>query len=229
MVKNPHRRAVDLVAFLCESRGMEVVAAAGKRKLLIVEDDASLGRSLQRGTRTWFEPVLAHSVKQALELIESGLDVAGAVVDIGLPDGTGFEVVAALRKRSEEMPVLILTGANDPATINRAHALRAEFVCKPFFAENLAQFVQRALSGRDAATKDRLAATIAAITRDCHLSARETQILSLAVEGIPRSHIAEALGVSENTIKTQIRSLLDKIGQDALSDAVWWVRSKATE
>jgi len=208
---------------------MEVVATAGKRKLLIVEDDPSLGRSLHRGTRTWFEPVLAHSVKQALEIIEAGLDVAGAVVDIGLPDGTGFDVVAALRSRHDEVPVLILTGSNDPATINRAHALRAEFVCKPFFAENLAQFVQRALSMRPPATQDRLSTTISAIARDCHLSARETQILSLAVEGIPRSHIAEALGVSENTIKTQIRSLLDKIGQDALSDAVWWVRSKASE
>jgi len=208
---------------------MEVVATAGKRKLLIVEDDPSLGRSLHRGTRTWFDPVLAHSVRQALELIDAGIDVAGAVIDIGLPDGNGFDVVAALRRRSEEIPVLVLTGSNDPATINRAHSLRAEFVCKPFFAENLAQFVQRTLSGPAPSAKDRLAATIAGIARDCHLSARETQILSLAVEGIPRSHIAEALGVSENTIKTQIRSLLDKIGQDALSDAVWWVRSKASE
>src|SRR5262245_61506031 len=107
---------------------MEVVATAGKRKLLIVEDDPSLGRSLHRGTRTWFDPVLAHSVRQALELIDAGIDVAGAVIDIGLPDGNGFDVVAALRRKSEEIPVLVLTGSNDPATINRAHSLRAEFV-----------------------------------------------------------------------------------------------------
>ena len=71
---------------------MEAVAAVARRKLLIVEDDPSLGRSLHRGTRGFFEPVIAGSVKQALEILDAGLDVAGAVVDIGLPDGNGFEI-----------------------------------------------------------------------------------------------------------------------------------------
>jgi DNA-binding NarL/FixJ family response regulator len=208
---------------------MEAVATAQRRKLLIVEDDPSLGRSLHRGTRGFFEPVIAGSVKQALEILNSGLDVAGAVIDIGLPDGTGFDVVAELRRCSDELPVLVLTGSNDPDAINRAHALRAEFVCKPYFSDNLAQFVQRALSGRPPPAKDRVASTIAEIASECRLSLRETEILKLAVEGIPRSHIAEVIGVSENTVKTQVRSLLDKVGQEALSAAVWWVRSRAGE
>ena len=208
---------------------MEAVAAVARRKLLIVEDDPSLGRSLHRGTRGFFEPVIAGSVKQALEILDAGLDVAGAVVDIGLPDGTGFEVVAALRKLSEEVPVLVLTGSNDPAAINRAHALRAEYVCKPEFLTNLQQFVQRALGGKAPPPKDRISATIARIGAECRLSTRETEILKLAVDGIPRSHIAEAMRVSENTVKTQVRSLLDKVGQESLSAAVWWVRSRAGE
>jgi DNA-binding NarL/FixJ family response regulator len=206
---------------------MEAVATIQRRKLLIVEDDPSLGRSLHRGTRGFFEPVIAGSVKQALEILDAGLDVAGAVVDIGLPDG--FEVVAALRALSEEVPVLVLTGSNDPAAINRAHALRAEYVCKPEFLANLQQFVQRALSGKAPPPKDRISATIALISNECRLSTRETEILKLAVDGIPRSHIAEAMKVSENTVKTQVRSLLDKVGQEALSAAVWWVRSRAGE
>jgi DNA-binding NarL/FixJ family response regulator len=208
---------------------MEAVAAVLRRKLLIVEDDPSLGRSLHRGTRGFFEPVIAGSVKQALEILDAGLDVAGAVVDIGLPDGTGFEVVAALRKLSEEVPVLVLTGSNDPAAINLAHALRAEYVCKPEFLANLQQFVQRALGGKAPPPKDRISATIASIGAECRLSTRETEILKLAVDGIPRSHIAEAMRVSENTVKTQVRSLLDKCGQESLSSAVWWVRSRAGE
>lgn len=204
-------------------------AAAQRRKLLIVEDDPSLGRSLHRGTRGFFEPVIAGSVKQALEILASGLDVAGAVIDVGLPDGTGLDVVAALRRRGDGTPVLVLTGSNDPATINRAHALGAEYVCKPEFDRNLQQFVQRALSGRTPPPKDQITATIAVISAECRLSTRETEILTLAVEGIPRSHLAEVMGISENTVKTQVRSLLDKVGQEALSAAVWWVRSRAGE
>jgi two-component system, NarL family, response regulator DevR len=223
------KSGVDDPLRLCDSDGMEAVATIQRRKLLIVEDDPSLGRSLHRGTRGFFEPVIAGSVKQALEILDAGLDVAGAVVDIGLPDGTGFEVVAALRRLSEEVPVLVLTGSNDPAAINRAHALRAEYVCKPEFGDNLAQFVQRALSGKPPPPKDRVSATIAEIAAECRLSTRECEILKLAVDGIPRSHIAERMGVSENTVKTQVRSLLDKVGQEALSAAVWWVRSRAGE
>jgi two-component system vancomycin resistance associated response regulator VraR len=208
---------------------MEAVASVQRRKLLIVEDDPAMGRSLHRGTRGFFEPVIAASVKQAIEILESGLEVAGAVVDIGLPDGNGFDVVAAVRRLSDVLPVLVLTGSNDPVVINRAHALRVEFVCKPFFEDNLVQFVQRALSGKAPPPKDKVASTIAEIAAECRLSIRELELLKLAVEGIPRSHLAEVVGVSENTVKTQIRSLLDKCGQEALSGVVWWVRSRSSQ
>src|SRR3954451_22782816 len=94
--------------------------AAAKPKLLIVEDDPALGRSIQRNTRPYFEIIATDSVEAAVEAIEHGAsDLAAAVVDIGLPDGTGFDVVELLRRHDRNLPVLILTGSNDPATINR--------------------------------------------------------------------------------------------------------------
>lgn len=35
------------------------------------------------------------------------------------------------------------------------------------------------------------------------------------------------MGVSENTVKSQVRSLLDKVEKTALSEVVWWVRNRA--
>jgi two-component system vancomycin resistance associated response regulator VraR len=198
-----------------------------KPKLLIVEDDPALGRSLQRGTRAYFEVIMKESVESAIDLIEGGEALAAAVVDIGLPDGTGFEVVETLRRQDRNLPVLILTGSNDPTTINRAHALRVEFVCKPFFSENLAQFVQRTLSGSQYGDRKKLAGVIDEVTKESGLSHRESQILAFAAEGIPRSRLADVMGVSENTVKSQVRSLLDKVEKLALSDVVWWVRSRA--
>jgi DNA-binding NarL/FixJ family response regulator len=201
---------------------------AVKPKLLIVEDDPALGRSIQRNTRPYFEIIATDSVEGAVEAIEHGAaELAAAVVDIGLPDGTGFDVVELLRRHDRNLPVLILTGSNDPATINRAHALRVEFVCKPFFSENLAQFVQRTLSGSQYGDRQQLAAVVAQITTEFKLSHREGQILAFAAEGIPRSRLSDVMGVSENTVKSQVRSLLDKVEKTALSEVVWWVRNRA--
>lgn len=202
-------------------------AASGKPKLLIVEDDPALGRSLQRGTRAYFDVLMTTSLDAAFEVLDNKVTIAAAVVDINLPDGTGFDVVETLRQRDRNLPVLILTGSNDPATINRAHALRVEFVCKPFFSENLSQFVQRTLSGSQYGDREKLSVVVNQIATEHKLSLRESQILAFASEGIPRSRLADVMGISENTVKSQVRSLLEKLEKKALSDVVWWVRNRA--
>ncbi|MEZ4403921.1 MAG: response regulator transcription factor [Kofleriaceae bacterium] len=200
---------------------------SGKPKLLIVEDDPALGRSIQRGTRAYFDVVMTTSVDAAFDVIDNQVEIAAAVVDINLPDGTGFDVVETLRQKDRNLPVLILTGSNDPATINRAHSLRVEFVCKPFFSENLSAFVQRTLSGSQYGDREKLAVVVTDVTTEYKLSLRESQILAFASEGIPRSRLSDVMGISENTVKSQVRSLLEKLEKHALADVVWWVRNRA--
>jgi DNA-binding NarL/FixJ family response regulator len=210
---------------ICATLEIGAAGVDARQKILIVEDEPSLSTTLVRATETYFTAVLATSKAAAIDVVDAGADVVAAIVDIGLPDGDGLDVVAALRRRSADMPILVLTGSNEPSTINRAQLMRAEYVVKPFFSDNVARFVQRALAHGSALDKDRLQATVAQISTDYRLSSREAQILIFAVEGVPRRHIAEVLGVSENTVKTQVRSLLDKLGKETLSEAVWWVRS----
>jgi DNA-binding NarL/FixJ family response regulator len=196
-----------------------------REKILIVEDEPSLSTSLVRATETYFAPVTATSKAAAMSVVDGGERVVAAIVDIGLPDGDGLEVVKALRGKSADMPILVLTGSNDPQTINKAQLMRAEYVVKPFFSDNVARFVQRALAYQSSEEKEKLQAMVTQISTDFRLSQREAQILIYAVEGVPRRHIADVLGVSENTVKTQVRSLLEKLGKETLSEAVWWVRS----
>lgn len=196
-----------------------------REKILIVEDEPSLSTSLVRATETYFAPVTATSKAAAMSVVDGGERVVAAIVDIGLPDGDGLEVVKALRGKSADMPILVLTGSNDPQTINKAQLMRAEYVVKPFFSDNVARFVQRALAYQSSEDKEKLQAMVTQISTDFRLSQREAQILIYAVEGVPRRHIADVLGVSENTVKTQVRSLLEKLGKETLSEAVWWVRS----
>jgi len=99
--------------------------------MLIVEDEPSLSTTLVRHVEAHFAPVTAASRRAAIDAVEDGEEVVAAIVDLGLPDGNGLDVVTALRRRSPDMPILVLTGSNDPATINHAQLLRAEYVVKP--------------------------------------------------------------------------------------------------
>jgi DNA-binding NarL/FixJ family response regulator len=198
---------------------------SAREKILIVEDEPVLSASLVRATETYFAPLTASSKAAAIGALDRGEQLVAAIVDVGLPDGDGLDVVQKLRDRHANLPILVLTGSNDPATINRAQMMRAEYVVKPFFRDNVEGFVQRALAYSSSVDKDRLNAEVTRLSSVHKLSQREAQILIYAVEGVPRRHIADALQVSENTVKTQVRSLLDKVGKANLAEAVWWVRS----
>lgn len=66
------------------------------------------------------------------------------------------------------------------------------------------------------------------IVRDRGLSVRESHALAAAVYGVPRSRLAEALGVTENSTKSFIRNVLRKLAVRSMDDAIWLVRTKVT-
>jgi DNA-binding NarL/FixJ family response regulator len=77
-------------------------------------------------------------------------------------------------------------------------------------------FIQRALAQErvdDAAIGQR----IEHLARQLKLTRRETELLTLSVDGLSRKELAESLGVAENTVKAQIRSLLKKSGARSLA------------
>lgn len=120
--------------------------------LLVVEDDARLGRLLVR---------LFSEDRHVVELAATGrdgLDVAGSlaaldavVLDVGLPDLDGLEVARQMRARGSRTPIIMLT-ARDGLT-DRVRGLDAgadDYLTKPFAYEELAARL-RAL-GRRAST-----------------------------------------------------------------------------
>ena len=86
--------------------------------LLLVEDnpgDALLvSDMLDKGVRENFRIVHVPAVAQAVQALQStAVDVI--VLDLGLPDGEGVEVVKAIRKAAAEVPIVVLTGLEDEA------------------------------------------------------------------------------------------------------------------
>ena len=121
--------------------------------LLIVEDNATLSASLAKGlTEDGYQVDTADSGNAALRRLDRP-DVDAIVLDLGLPDIDGITLLAQLRERGINAPVLVLTARD--AVSSRVAALEQgadDYLVKPFeYAELLARI--RALLRRAAAPR----------------------------------------------------------------------------
>lgn len=115
-------------------------------RILIIEDDALIGRALVRS----FENLGA-----AVDVVRNGVDgllalrnetYSAALLDLGLPQKSGLELLKELRESGNTTPVLIITARDDVETRILGLDLGADdFVIKPFDFEELAARVRAVL------------------------------------------------------------------------------------
>jgi two-component system, OmpR family, alkaline phosphatase synthesis response regulator PhoP len=112
-------------------------------KLLLLEDDANVAGTLtSRLTTEGYAVTHAGSVRAAREAL-AGPAFQVAVLDVGLPDGNGFEVAQTLRERSPVTAVLFLTAYGTPEDRIRGLELGADdYVTKPFVFRELLLRIQ---------------------------------------------------------------------------------------
>jgi FixJ family two-component response regulator len=188
---------------------------------LVVEDEVRTATALVRLMRRHRETEAVFSFREAQQALLKRADWIGLVVDIGLPDGSGLHVISLARERQPLLPVLVLTGRHDPDVINRSHQLRAEFLCKPPRDEDLLAFVRRAIAF-EKVPDDRLSRVVDELARRHDLTVRETEVVVSALSNA-RAQLTEVLGVTENTLKSLVRSVLGKTDYaslDALTKAL---------
>lgn len=83
-------------------------------RVLIVEDEPSLLIDLfDFLSAKGFSPVMAANAAEARKTLREQ-SFAAAILDIGLPDGNGLELLAELRRHDRDCMVLMLTGHGDP-------------------------------------------------------------------------------------------------------------------
>lgn len=185
---------------------------------LVVESDEHTADVLSRTCRAFRSVLTMSSTAAALELIRQKRRWAGVITEIDFPGGSsGFEVVKAARGLSPLLPVLVVTSNNTPQTINQAHSLRAELLCKPTSRQAVRTFLWRAVA-LERVGSERISSVIESMIRRSHLTPREAEILAAAVGGVQRKTLADELGTTENTLKTQVRTLLKKTGHASLDE-----------
>lgn len=139
------------------------------------------------------------------------------LMDLGLPDQSGLAAGEQILDRFPEVRVVALTALDDRRTVHEA--LRAGFHGYLTKDTPVAEFVHaiRAVLGGQVVLPRRLgpggergAADYAALLAE-QLTPRELEVLVLLVEGANGRAIARSLGISANTVRTHVQSILTKL------------------
>jgi len=119
--------------------------SASPLKVLVVDDEPPIRKLLRMGLSTQgYEILDAPNGKTALALLESRPDLV--ILDLGLPDIQGLELLAMIRARNDAVPIIVLSSRGDEAGKVRALDLGADdYLTKPFGMEELLARMRAAL------------------------------------------------------------------------------------
>lgn len=107
------------------------------RKILLVEDDISLGETLNERLKRDYDVAWAKNLSEAWSLFTKTKDFDLAILDVGLPDGSGFELADKIRQTSPIL-FLFLTAQADAESRLKGFELGAEeYIPKPFHLKEL--------------------------------------------------------------------------------------------
>jgi DNA-binding NarL/FixJ family response regulator len=164
----------------------------------------------------------AGSVAEALALAETLVpDVV--VTDVRLPDGTGLDVVRALRADRPDVGLVVLTMyAGDEQLFAALEAGASAFVAKDAPADDVVAAARHALVAPRSFTAANLAEAMRRRMEPSgpKLSPREQEVLSLLAEGLGVAAIAKKIYVSESTAKTHISKIYEKLGAANRAQAI---------
>jgi DNA-binding NarL/FixJ family response regulator len=196
-------------------------APEGRTIRVVVVDDHPL---LLAGT----EAVLAAAPR--VEIVGTALTGADAIqvvlaqvpdvllLDVRLPDISGVEVVRRLRALRPSLPIVVLTGYNDPAHRRELLELRVHaHLSKTATPAEIQAAVQAAAEGRRAPLPG---GTGADPHRRHGLTDREIEVLQYVATGRQNAEIAALLNVSKKTVEFHVGHLLDKLGARTRTAAV---------
>jgi two-component system response regulator QseB len=203
-------------------------------RLLLVEDDAMIGGSVVKGLKRFGWSLDWVRDGRAAELALN-IDVYDAVLlDLGLPRKDGLEVLRTVRRKGNDVPVLVITARD--AIQDRVQGLDVgadDYLVKPFSMDELAARI-RALLRRRAGRVDSVLEfgdlRLNLATREVSLagtslalSAREFALLEALVDRpgavLSRAQLEEKLygwgdEVESNTVEVYVHSLRKKLGAD---------------
>ena len=194
----------------------------------IIVDDHTLFVDVMRALleRMGFEVVaVARSGREARALEVEAPDLI--LVDVGLPDESGLTVGPSLLSRFPDAKLLALTGLDDAHTVEVAVASGFHgYLHKNQSVNHFSAAIRTVLNGgvvfprRFASSGEGRAPLDPSRMFADQLTAREREVLALLAEGASGQGVARRLGISTNTVRTHVQSILAKLQVHSRLEAV---------
>ena len=199
-----------------------MTSAAHPRIRIVLVDDSEVVRM---GLRSLL------GIDPTLEIVGEAANVASgvqtclrlrpdvALLDIRLPDGTGFDVCRQILKELPNVRVLILTSVADDTLVDEAIRDGAHgYLLKEIDSRGLVQAIHDVAAGKsilDPAVTARVMQIVraggAADNALASLSPQEKRVLALIAEGLTNKEVATQLGLSDKTVKNYLSTVFEKL------------------
>jgi two-component system response regulator DevR len=212
---------------------------------IVLVDDSALVRQGIKSVLT------AEAPQPAICVIGEASDVATAIatvdklkpdivlLDIRLPDGSGFDACKAILKRNPQVRILILSSFTNDGFIYDAITSGAQgYLMKEIDPVGLVRAIHDIALGKSILSPDATAGMMRMMrsgsNRDDHqlstLSPQEHRVLALVAAGKSNKEIANSLNLSENTVKNYLANVFEKLKIQRRSQAAaLYVQSNATK
>jgi DNA-binding NarL/FixJ family response regulator len=193
-----------------------------KAVVWLIEDHADSRRVVARVLNrapTMQCPCAFASCEEALAALRSHPPPEVILLDVGLPGMSGIEGIGPLKALAPATHIIMLTVFDDQDKVFQAICAGASgYLLKSADEEAIADAVHEVLRGGAPITPrvarmvlNMFASRAAAPRQDYGLSAREREVLELAVRGLVKKEIADRLDLSYHTVDNHLRSIYTKL------------------
>lgn len=211
--------------------------------VLIVEDDAAVSQRLENLLlQLGYQAdalMIARSVAEAQHHLKDQL-VALALIDLGLPDGSGIDLIRILHEQNPVIAILVISAwSTQEAILAALRAGATGYVLKERDDLEVALALRSVLRGgapidpllarriiREFSSLDEGNAADESETEAEKLSPREHQILRLVAEGMGNLDIAEELSISRYTVECHIKNIYRKLAVSSRTRAIRIARQR---
>lgn len=209
------------------------------RKVLLVEDDTSLGETLQERLSKEYAVTWASSIADAWSAFNTQRDFDLVILDVGLPGGTGFELAKKIKGISSVLFIFLTAQADAESRLQGFELGAEEYIPKPFHLKELLLRVKHVLDAHAPAKEIVFeSCTINFTTMSVQKKSGEIEyppvtdlkILQLLIEKSPRvlsrdEIMNEVWGVDKNPSHRTIDNIIVRLRQMLGSDGDKHIRS----
>lgn len=199
--------------------------AMGALRILLVDDHLLFRKGLTRLLDAQPDFEVVGEAADGLEAIKQTHSLHPDVVlmDIRMPNCNGLEATRQIKAQMPDVRVVMLTVSDDEQDLATAVRYGADgYLLKDILPETLFQQLRGLTSGETPISRVMTGKLLRQLARQNHpvtqpttsdvLSARESEVLALVVNGCSNPEIAEELGIALSTVKNHMRSILAKLG-----------------